>query len=296
MTAHSELFRALGAICEPPTADHRSLPEALGLEGEPAPGDYASVFLFQCYPYASIYLGSEGMLGGEAQDRVAGFWRAVGLVPPPEPDHLAALLGLYGALIDGEAAAVEPARAALRRASRRAFLWEHLLSWLPPYLDKVAELAPPYFAGWAGLLESALTAEAADLGPPEALPLQLREAPALPAPEEPAATWLGALLAAARSGMVVTRADLTRASRELGIGSRIGERAYMLRALFEQDAGATATWLAGEASRWALRHGSRAEALAPVGGFWKLRAEASAVALRTVAGGRMREPLAQGAG
>ena len=35
------------------------------------------------------------MLGGEARDRIAGFWRALGLVPPPEPDHLAVMLGLY---------------------------------------------------------------------------------------------------------------------------------------------------------------------------------------------------------
>ncbi len=280
MTGRGELFRALGAICEPPEPGHRPLAEALGLDGEPGPGDYASVFLFECYPYASVYLGSEGMLGGEARDRVAGFWRAVGLVPPPEPDHLAALLGMYAALIDAEAVAEEPARAVLRRASRRAFLWEHLLAWLPPYLDKLVELAPPYYAGWAQLLGESLTAEADDLGPPDGLPLQLRRAPGLPGPDEPAAGWLSALLAAARSGMVITRADLRRASRELGLGSRIGERVYMLRALLEQDGAATTAWLAGEADRWTVRHGSRDAALGPVDGFWRLRAQACADALR----------------
>ena len=80
-----------------------------------------------CYPYASVYLGAEGMLGGEARDRVAGFWRALGLVPPAEPDHLAALLGLYAALADAE----EPRRtsrpAAAPAQARRALLHEHLL-------------------------------------------------------------------------------------------------------------------------------------------------------------------------
>ncbi|HAC46500.1 MAG TPA: hypothetical protein DCF65_10605, partial [Chloroflexi bacterium] len=85
----------------------------------------------QLWPYASIYVGAEGKLGGEARDRVAGFWRALHLTPPAEPDHLAALLGLYATLADMEAAEQDPARRQLRRSSRQALLWEHLLSWLP---------------------------------------------------------------------------------------------------------------------------------------------------------------------
>jgi sulfite exporter TauE/SafE len=60
------------------------------------------------------------MLGGAARERVAGFWRAVGLVPPPEPDHLAALLGLAAgvstcmALVGGLVLALSAAAAAGR--------------------------------------------------------------------------------------------------------------------------------------------------------------------------------------
>ena len=39
-------------------------------------------------------------MGGLARERIAGFWNAVGLTPPPEPDHLAALLGLYASLTE----------------------------------------------------------------------------------------------------------------------------------------------------------------------------------------------------
>jgi hypothetical protein len=54
---------------------------------------------------ASIY--GSGMVGGEAGDRVGGLRRALVLTPLAEPDHLAALLGLFSAL-----AADAPARAA----------------------------------------------------------------------------------------------------------------------------------------------------------------------------------------
>ena len=219
------------------------------------------------------------MLGGEARDRVAGFWRALGLTPPAEPDHLAALLGLYAALADAEDAAPDPARRALCRVSRKALLWEHLLSWLPPYLAKVVELAPPYYAAWARLLDVVLRDEAADLGRQSELPLQLRAAPGLPAPDEPHAAWIEALLSAVRTGVVLTRADLRRGARELGLGSRVAERAYMLRAMLEQDATATAAWLAGEARRAATGHRAREAELGAVADFWRERAEGAEAAL-----------------
>jgi TorA maturation chaperone TorD len=285
MSARAELFRALGALCEPPEPGHARIAQELGLPAAPAAGDYADVFLFAAYPYASVYLGEEGMLGGEARDRVAGFWRAVGIVPPAEPDHVAALLGLYAALIEAEEAAGERgdgARSVLRRASRRAFLWEHLLSWLPVYLDKVVELAPPYYGSWARLLDAALAAEAAELGFLPDLPLQLRAASGLPDVEGPDAAWVAALLSGVRSGLILTRWDLRRGARRIGVGSRVAERGYMLRTMLEQDAPATVSWLTDEASRWAASHREREASLGAVAGFWRARAEATITGLGAV--------------
>ena len=87
------------------------------------------------------------MLGGEARDRIAGFWRALRQEAPSEPDHLAVMLAFYARLTEEEAGCREArTREALHRA-RKAFLWEHLLSWLPPYLAKVADLAPSFYGG-----------------------------------------------------------------------------------------------------------------------------------------------------
>lgn len=257
----TEVFRALAVLTEPPGPGHGHVAAALGLERAPRPDEHADLLLFQLYPYASVYVGAEGMMGGEARDRVAGFWRALGLVPPGEPDHLAALLGLHAEL--GERGAPEE--------WRRALLWEHLLSWLPPWLAKLDEIAPAPYRAWGRLLRAALADEARALGPPELLPLHLREAPPLELDD-----LLDGLLAPVRSGLVLVRDDLRRAAAELGLGARVAERRYVLRALLGQDAPATLGWLAGEALRWSGRHAATG---GPIGRFWQERAEAAAALL-----------------
>lgn len=287
----AELFRALGMLVEPPTRAHDQVSAALGLDGPASAADHADVFLFAAYPYASVYLGAEGMLGGEARDRVAGFWRALGLTPPNEPDHATALLGLYAALLDSESAAHDAgsgARAALRRQSRHALLWEHVLPWMVAWLAKVIEIAPPSYASWARLVAEALQREAADLGPPASMPVALREAPALPDDDDARDAWIAALLAPARSGVLLLRPDLRRAAQDLGLGVRAGERAFMLRSLLEQDPAAMADWLVAEAGRWAHDHGRLVPASGPVASFWRQRAAACAAAITRARPGQRR--------
>ncbi len=280
MPAAPDLFRALGVLCEPPEPAHARIANALSLPGRADPADHTELFGLQLVPYASVYLGAEGMLGGEAADRVAGFWRALRLDPPPEPDHLAALLGLYATLGEAEHSEPSPARLALWRQARRALLWEHLLTWAVAYARAVASAAPPFYAAWAELLQRTLLAEAADLEPPATPPLHLRDIPGLPEPGEDAGTLIGALLAPVRSGLILTRLDLSRASGSLGIGLRMGERAFALRSMLAQDPGATLAWLAGEAAAWAARHRQTEAALGAIGRHWRQRAEATLALLR----------------
>ena len=176
----AELFRALGAVAGDP-ADARTACAALGL---PVPGnaEHTEVFVLNCPPYASVYLGAEGGLGGEAADRVAGFWRAIGVPPPAEPDHLTALLSLYARLAeapvagDGAAGPLAPATAGALARARQALFWEHLWPWLPGYLDAVDDLGTPALASWARLVRRALAAERGR-HPGGRLPLALRAAP-----------------------------------------------------------------------------------------------------------------------
>jgi TorA maturation chaperone TorD len=279
MPATPELLRALGVLCEPPEPAHERVAEALCLPVRTDAADHTELFAFQLVPYASVYLGAEGMLGGEAADRVAGFWRALRLDPPPEPDHLAALLGLYAILGEAEESERDPVRRTLFRQARRALLWEHLLTWAVSYARAVAASAPPFHAAWAGLLERTLLAEAADLEPPPTPPLHLRDAPPLPDCGEDAGSLVAALLAPVRSGLILTRRDLARAAGSLGLGLRMGERAFALRSMLDQDSGATLTWLADEAAGWAARHRRTEPALGEIGRHWRERAEATGALL-----------------
>src|SRR5918992_3923558 len=118
------LFRPLASLAEPPNESTARAADALGLGAPPDAAEHTEVFVFQLYPYASVYLGAEGMLGGEARDRVAGFWRALRLPPPAEVDHLSVLLALYARLVELEEGEGDPARRAFWRRARKALLWE----------------------------------------------------------------------------------------------------------------------------------------------------------------------------
>ena len=277
-----ELLRSLAALAEPPGRETRRIATLLGLGTAPEPADYDDLFLFQLYPFASVYLGPEGMLGGEARDRIAGFWRVLDQTPPPEPDHLALVLALYARLCDLEAGAPDAATGDRWRHLRTTFLWEHLLSWLPAYLEKLQELASPFYRAWGELLRDLLRQEALELGQQELLPLHLREAPSLPDPQaEGGEVWLDSLLSPVRSGILLVRNDLMRAGRELQLATRVAERRYALKALLGQDPSATLEWLASEATAWVDRHRRWHDLSEPIAEFWSRRASDTAGRLQT---------------
>ena len=272
--ASGELIRALATLAEPPHPGHAAVARALDLPEPPPPSDHTELFLFQLYPFASFYVGAEGMLGGEAADRVAGFWRALGEEVPAEPDHLSTLLGLYAALSDAEEREPAAAGRILLRQSRKALLWEHLLSWLLPFLHAVSEVAPLFYRRWAELLRAVLVAEAAELGAPDRLPLHLREAPPLSDPRiDGGEAFLHQLTAPVRTGMLLTRAGLARCARELGLGRRAGERRFILESLLSSGPEAGLGWLSREAARWRTVHESNCPAAGIVSRFWASRAD-----------------------
>ena len=278
-----ELIRALAIFAEPPSAVHAKVADVLDIGDAPAGDEYAQIFSFQLYPYASVHLGPEGMMGGEAADLVAGFWRAVGHVPPPEPDHLSALLGLYATLLGAEQS-VDGAEAGLVARSRSALLHEHIAPWVFSFLDRVQALAGGFYASWASLLSQVLWEELARGPHVDTLPLHLREAPGLPDPrEQGGAAFLDGLLAPVRTGMILARADLVRIAHDLELGVRMGERRYVIENLLGQEPVGILEGLAAEADAWRERHAAREEGLGPAGAFWVQRARTAAELLRELA-------------
>ena len=278
-----ELFRALAVLAESPTEETARVAEALELGALPSADEYTELFIFQLYPYASVYLGAEGMMGGEARDAVAGFWRALGEMPPAEADHLSVMLALYARLVELEDEESELSRRAGWRRARKAFLWEHLLSWLPVYLGKLADFATPFYVKWSEILMDALLAEAMALGPQESLSLHLRGSPGLIDPREEseeAGEFCQSLVTPVRSGMILTRADLVKAGRRLGMGLRMGERKFILKALLAQDADAIFDWLIEESELWTKRHRQHREALGGIIGAWEEKSKAAGLLLQ----------------
>ncbi len=270
-----ELLRALAVLAEPPGLEHARVAEAAGLVGTPTASEHGDVFLFQLYPYASVHVGAEGMMGGAARDRVAGFWSALGRTPPAEPDHLSALLALYASLCEEER--LEGAQDALLEQSRAALLDEHIAPWLPHYLARVQELASGFYSRWAELLSRIFAAEADRAGPALCLPLHLREAPGLPDPRRDGGdAFLVGLLATVRTGVMLTRSDLASIATTLDLGLRAGERRYALASLLSQDPVGVLRAYAVEARRQSAMHELRVHRWGVASDFLAVRARTTA--------------------
>jgi len=284
-----ELLRVLAALSEPPTPESKRLADLVGMGGAPDDVEWTELFALQLPPYASIYLSPDGRLGGEARDRVAGFWRALGLTPPAEPDHLPVLLAFQAELADRAVAASSAAEGERWRLAARAFLHEHVMSWMPFYLAALGTLPGGFYRAWAELLAEALADAVARHGALAALPAALRESTGLALPNafEPAAgeeaSWLDTLLAPLPSGVFLPRARLAAIAGDLELGERLGERRLTLRTLLSQDASATLGRLAGEARRAAASHRIAGSAVPVVAAFWLGRARACADLLEAVA-------------
>ncbi len=274
----AELLRALGALSVVPPPASDPISAALGLAAMTA-ADHTRLFVLDLPPYASIYLGRDGNLGGEAADRVAGMWRALGLDPPADPDHLATLLALYAELgVAAVTCRTAAARARLVHA-RSVLRAEHLVSWLDPYLT--AAPSYPGAEGWARLCQAAMGHEPrrhAD----QPLPAALRDAPRCIQPTDNLDQLLDSLVTPIRIGFVLTHRDLQHAGNQIGLGVRRGERRYTLRAMLDQDPAATLGWLAGEARQWSTAYRRH-----PLDGatsrWWSARASSAAIILDTIA-------------
>lgn len=279
-----ELLRALAVLAERPGPDHAPLADLLDLPAIPDDATWTQVFVFNCYPYASVHLGDQGKLGGQGRDRVAGFFRALDAVPPTEPDHLRTLLLALVELRErGDAGDHQADHAAT------TLLHEHLLSWLPLYLGRVQALAPEPYRTWAALLADVLLAEATR-HPPVAvdgtrvLPAHLRETTPLADPRNGADLPLPEqLLVPARTGFLLTTADLRRAARDTQLGLRIGERRYVLEQLLGQSVPDMLRWLATHATTTQIALAPWQHAIPDVVAWWNRQAQRTAGLLEELA-------------
>ncbi len=216
--------------------------------------EHTEIFVLELAPEASIYLTPGAHLGGDPQDRLEGFYGALGIGVVADPMSLSSQLGFLASLIDAIADAREDStkRAALDRV-RAAFLFEHLLVWVPVYVS-VAERLAPALASWASALLEVLEIQYLQLDlkawnwSPEVFSTRLETAMAHQ-------TSLSEVLVSPYlSGVVLTRKLLFNNAARYGLAPRIGTRRFIVSSLLDQDPAATVALARDEAraqlSRW----------------------------------------------
>lgn len=220
------------------------LAEALsGHEGEDdLAAEHQRVFGQGVFAYESVFRSAEGLRGGDHAQASAWAYGAAGLAPTEDLDSLGAQTRLWGHLLERAPDAAE------------AFFAEHLGVWGPAAVVAVERQGSPLYTALARLLAEIWTARM----------------PTVHAPPEPSGDWLsdpktsvrdiGAhMLVPTRSGWFLSRADLVRWSRTLGIPCGFGSRSQMLQGLFagaieHGQVGRWAAFLEEECAWWGARY------------------------------------------
>jgi len=259
-------------------------------DAEEAAAAHQGLFGFQVFPFQSVFLGEDGLLGGAEGERVRAAHRAAGYAPgamADDPDHLAHELALLSFLCGAEADAHADGRAEMAAVARRqqaAVLGDHLLWWLPLFVPAVARQGDGFYAALAGLTWALVLDHWQDVG---GAADGARWAPGgaddADAANEPAAgdaaRQIGAhLLRPVRSGLFVSRADLARCARQAGLPHGFGDRRQMAATLldgaarFDRSAALAAALgelVAGAQAAWAAPE--LAPAPAAIRRFWLAR-------------------------
>ena len=242
-----ELISALGKLAEAPGPEQVRLAKMLELPGEPTRTDYSDLFVVQLNPYASVYLSPDGRRITELQD------------------HLSTIIGAYQQ-ISGPV--------------KQVFLWDHLVSWLLPFCARARELAHETYRAWVTMLLDALEEEIGKHGAANVLPLPLRHSRGINSALLD--DIVSSLFAPVTSGIVLTRADLGRCAREIGMMPHIADRRYTMREFLVADSERVQRWIAAEARRQADAIAAMPDVFGAVRSHWEQRALQTADAINSI--------------
>jgi TorA maturation chaperone TorD len=122
-----------------------------------AAADHQTLFGFNVFPYESIFLDGSGLLGGTTTDAVLNSYQEAGFqvkADSTSPDHIGHELHLLAHLCAAEADAWQDDRGTIAKRMRHmqyAFLQNHLLPWLVPFVMAVKAEKRPFFTALAQL-------------------------------------------------------------------------------------------------------------------------------------------------
>jgi len=200
---------------------------------------------YNVFPFQSIFLDPQSLLGGPVTDSVLAFYRRVGFgvtFSAESADHAGVELALLAFLCGAEADAWRDGlvQEALRMQHwQRRFLDEHLLRWLLPLVFAIHQQQQPFYSALAELtLELALDHRSALGGSAEQDVVGfLPPVPDLLNNEQAGLREIvDYLLTPVFSGLFLSRDDVTRLARRQRLPRGFGTRGQMLTNLLRTAA------------------------------------------------------------
>lgn len=231
----------------------RAIPDLASLMPEPfdedeAAADHYALFSLEVFAYASVFLDAEGRLGGSTTDAVQQHYIQAGFMPALDresADHLGRELALLAFLSEAEIDALEDGNlheAGRMRRQMQAFMDDHLLWWLPAFVQAVQQQAYPFYTALGRLTLDVVRDHRAALGEGAGFSGKpvVAEPPDLLEDEGTGLKDIAAYLTIpAWSGLFLSRSDITRLGRSerlpRGFGSRVQTLTNLLRAAVEFD-------------------------------------------------------------
>lgn len=227
----------------------RQLPEFAASLPDPFAADeaaatYQHLFGFNLFPYASIFLASDGLLGGDISTRVSQLYRQAGFqvdTSASSPEHIGHELQFLAFLCGAEADAWRdglPLVAARMQQLQGDFLQTHLLYWLFGLKTAVSAQNTPFYSQLAALTTE-LVSDHATASEQQQLAIPLGTF-ALPTPPDVLAQEKTGLRRIARylttppySGLFLSRDHIGRLARQLDLPRGFGSREQMLENLLQ---------------------------------------------------------------
>lgn len=242
--AHAVLARLLLRGLEPGRVDtvralpilREALPSRIDLDAIAA--EHYELFHLQLPPVAGSYLHPQGLAGAEAAEPILQAYRRSGFAPKLDEtsaDHLGIMLVHLSFLAGTEAEALAEGRDEVAEhvaGLGRAFVAEHLMSWLPAWIAAVRDQPTGFWSAVAMLVWDLVSDQAAPAGPvpsPEGAPHGLEAL--LDRPSTGLRQIARALTVPLQCGLFLSRTDITAVARKSGCPRGFGDRFMMLENL-----------------------------------------------------------------
>lgn len=215
-------------------------PSMEAIESGEAAAQHHRLVALEVFPHASVFLDPEGQMGGDAAEATSEFGRRIGFsCRDVSSDHLGALLGAMAHLCAGEADARRDHVPLPALQGHQALLLDsYVASWLPPFVAAVEVLRDPFYGRLAELTGELVRDHGTELEEEGVLSISPVAAGEMkePSGEETRGKpqeIAGILLSPVRSGVFLSRSEISNWARAADVPRGFGSRRDMLERLWE---------------------------------------------------------------